>query len=79
MKRKSKPYANRLVFTVFETAAALAVTPATVRKAIKSGDLGAITIHGRYRVPIEKLNAFVLRSSTNQENCCFDMSRIPLF
>lgn len=64
------PY--REFLTVCETAAILAITPTTVRKVIKSGELEAFTVHGRYRIPIRKLDDFISRNMIQKKLDFFD-------
>jgi excisionase family DNA binding protein len=74
MKRRSGKYSKRLVFTVFEAAEALALAPATVRKAIRSGALDAIVINGRYRVPVDKLDEFICKHRRPKQTPSVDVS-----
>ena len=57
---------ERKVITISEAASMLALTPLTIRRAIKSGKLKAMQIqsNGRYRIPIEEIDAFIQRNST---------------
>lgn len=57
---------ERKVVTIIEAANMLAVTPLTIRRAIKSGKIKAMQIqpNGRYRIPIEEVDAFIERNST---------------
>jgi excisionase family DNA binding protein len=57
---------ERKVVTISEAAIMLALTPLTIRRAIKSGKLKAMQMqsNGRYRIPIEEIDAFIQRNST---------------
>ena len=57
---------ERKVVTISEAASMLALTPLTIRRAIKSGKLKAMQMqtNGRYRIPIEEIDAFIQRNST---------------
>lgn len=57
---------ERKVVTISEAASMLALTPLTIRRAIRSGKLKAMQIqsNGRYRIPIEEIDAFIHRNST---------------
>ena len=58
---------ERKVVTIAEAASMLAVTPLTIRRAIKSGRIKAMQMqsNGRYRIPVEELDAFIQRNSIN--------------
>jgi excisionase family DNA binding protein len=58
---------ERKVVTISEAASMLAVTPLTIRRAIKSGKIKAMQMqtNGRYRIPIEELDDFIKRNSIN--------------
>jgi len=60
---------ERKVVTIIEAASMLAVTPLTIRRAIKSGKIKAMQIqaNGRYRIPIEEVDAFIERNSIAKE------------
>ena len=56
---------ERKVVTIVEAAEMLAVSPLTIRRAIKSGKMKAMRLNskGRYRIPLEELDEFITRSS----------------
>lgn len=58
---------ERKVVTISEAASMLAVTPLTIRRAIKNGKIKAIQMqqNGRYRIPVEELDAFIKRNYIN--------------
>jgi excisionase family DNA binding protein len=58
---------ERKVVTIAEAASMLALTPLTIRRAIKSGNLKAMQMqpNGRYRIPLEEIDAFIQRNSLN--------------
>jgi excisionase family DNA binding protein len=58
---------ERKVVTIAEAASMLALTPLTIRRAIKSGKLKAMQMqsNGRYRIPIEEIDNFIRRNSIN--------------
>ena len=61
---------ERKVVTIAEAADMLALTPLTIRRAIKSGKLKAMQMqsNGRYRITIEEIDDFIQRNSTNFGN-----------
>lgn len=58
---------ERKVVTIAEAASMLALTPLTIRRAIKSGKIKAMQMqtNGRYRIPVEEIDAFIQRNSFN--------------
>ena len=56
---------ERRAVTVQEAAEMLAVTPLTIRRAIKDGKIKAmqITANGRYRISIEDLDSFIRKNT----------------
>jgi len=58
---------ERKVVTIAEAASMLALTPLTIRRAIKSGKIKAMQMqsNGRYRILIEEIDAFIQRNSLN--------------
>ena len=74
-KKRTKPSPQRkIVITVSEVAEALSLTPNTVRKAIKRGDIGAMVVNGRYRIPVKELNCFITRNMHAREAFVSDFS-----
>lgn len=59
---------ERKVVTITEAATMLAVTPLTIRRAIKSGKIKAMQLqpNGRYRILLEEVDAFITRNSIQQ-------------
>lgn len=59
---------ERRVVTITEAASMLAVTPLTIRRAIKSGKIKAMQLqpNGRYRIPIEEVDDFIERNSISK-------------
>lgn len=49
----------REIYTVTETAKILRVSPKTVYRIIRSGDLQAIRVRGQYRVTAEALRQYL--------------------
>jgi len=58
---------ERKVVTIAEAASMLALTPLTIRRAIKSGKIKAMQMqsNGRYRIPLEEIDDFIKRNSFN--------------
>lgn len=56
---------ERRAITVQEAAEMLAVTPLTIRRAIKDGKIKAMQINanGRYRISVEDLDAFIRKNT----------------
>ena len=58
---------ERKVVTIAEAATMLALTPLTIRRAIKSGKIKAMQMqpNGRYRILVEEIDDFIKRNSPN--------------
>lgn len=75
-KNLSKKFPRREVITVAEAAEALACTPSTVRKVIKKGDLGAIVVNGRYRIPLREFDFFISKHRVDPSTIGFDSTNL---
>jgi excisionase family DNA binding protein len=56
---------ERKVVTIIEAAAMLAVSPLTIRRAIKCGKIKAmrLNLNGRYRISLEEIDELISRDS----------------
>ncbi len=64
-KRIASIKVKRKALTVQEVADMLAVTPLTIRRAIKNGKFKAMRIaaNGRYRIAVKELDEFIRKNS----------------